>query len=142
MVAEEEKKERERQEKEEAERLKQLQKTQEETSASIDRVREHYLKTVQQPPTSKAVKVEPIEVDEDFEQTNRTEDFIMANQPSNSKKKSFRKKNSPRQKRPQTLGQLHGKKRKRQLSPEITRPFNRNPRKNDFADDKPSKKRR
>ncbi|XP_058793468.1 exosome component 10 isoform X2 [Phymastichus coffea] len=139
MVAEEEKLEREKQEKEEAERLKQLQKTQEETSASISRVHDHFLKVVQQPPILNPIKAEPT----DPIQESREEEFIMASEPSNSKMNTSRKnKNSPRQKKMQTLGQLYGKKRKRQLSPEVTRPFKKNFRKNNLAEEKQFKRRR
>lgn len=134
MVAAEEKREREKQEKEEAERLKKLQKNQEDITASISRVHEHFKKVVQE-------NQEPI-----FESTNENQSREIASNelPSTNLNRRGSQRNpkivtsfSPSL---QTLSKMPGKKRKRQLSPETIRP-NKNSRKKSFIDNENSRKR-
>lgn len=131
MIVEEERKAREKAEQDEAERIKKLQKSQQETAASISRVHQHFVKVVQQ-----NVVVNPKFMEDPESLDKKSDQMIRVNSRFD---KIVNKQNYRSPASCQTLSQMHGKKRKRQLSPEVIRPFRNNKKKNA---DKANKRKR
>lgn len=111
IVAAEEKEERERQERVEAERIGRLRRSREETVASINRVHEHFKKmsrfvpSLNDDPTTNSLAGPEV-----ISSEATLVDTILVPEV-------------------QSLSQIHGKKRKRQLSPETVRPHTKIPQK-------------
>ncbi|XP_031778238.1 exosome component 10 [Nasonia vitripennis] len=117
MIVEEERKAREKAEQEEAERIRKLQKSQQDTAASISRVHEHFVTVVQENVISPKLTGNAVSADKkspQMIQVNSRFDRIV-HKHHNRSPSSY-----------QTLSQMPGKKRKRQLSPEVIRPFRNN----------------
>ena len=132
MEAEEERKQREKQEQEEAERIK---KSQKETLESINRVHEHFVNVVTQKVTASSSN-EP-------EKQDASKSDVISNQHIRGSQFGKQNLDSFGVSRAPTLSQMRGRKRKRQLSPEIVRPFrNKNLKKKGSTDNSNKKNRR